>query len=115
PPDVTLGDRYNEPEVGLDEFALGLLTIPCQSLQTPALAELQRVELAQRREIREPFSLLATGLDPLGEDHFFRGREQRNASDFLQVHTHRVGRSATRAVVDAIRQQPARPVAQNRP
>jgi len=43
--DVPLGDRHDEPQVGLDQLLLGLLAVAGSGLQSAAVGELELVEL----------------------------------------------------------------------
>ncbi len=83
---VALGDRHHQPQVRLDELALGDLPVTFDRLQVAAHL---RGGLAGGR--RELLGGEQAGLDPLGEvDLLLRG-QQRDLPDLLEVHAHRVG------------------------
>ena len=94
-PDVALGDRHDQPQVGLDQRALGVVAVVGQA---PAGARASPAgEVAQRArgvEVGELLGRLGAGLDALGQLHLLGRDEQRHAADLAQVHAHRVGRAA---------------------
>src|SRR5262245_11050997 len=80
--DVPLGDRDDEPEVGLGELPLGELTVDGHGLET-GLRLLGDVRLQL-----EPLRRMQTGFDALRQRDLLLSGQQRHLSDLLEVHAH---------------------------
>ena len=94
PPDVALGDRHDEAQVGLGELLLGELAVGCHGLQR----RLRSRRTAALRLVLEPLGGVQPGLDALGERHLLLGGEQRDLADLLEVHADRVEAAALGAL-----------------
>ena len=88
-PDVALGDRHHQAQVGLGQRGLGVLAVVDLALQPTPLGPIELVERRRWRSGRPAARPSVPGLDALGQvDLFLRG-EQRDPADLLEVHPHR--------------------------
>ena len=97
-PDVALGDRHDEPQVGLDEAALGVVAVVGERLQPCGLGGVEGGEPALGVELGELDRRLDAGLDALGERHLLGRDQQRHPTDLAQVHADGVGRASAPAL-----------------
>ena len=77
-PDVALGDRHDQPQVGLDEAALGVVAVVGERLQARGLGGVEGAEPARGVELGQLDRRLDAGLDALGQRHLL-GRDQQRA------------------------------------
>ncbi len=83
---VALGQRDDQPQVGLQQVLLGPAPVDGEGLQVTALGRGQLgVRVGQQVIGVEP------GLDPLGELDLLLGVEQRNLADLVEVDPDQVG------------------------
>src|SRR3954453_18015745 len=100
---VALGEGHHEPEVGLDELALGDLPVALDQVELAAdgLGELELAEVG----LAQLLGGEQAGLDPLRELDLLLGVEQRDPADLLEVGADRVGRGGELGVLAGLPQR----------